>query len=306
MVLGLSVGYIVTFLLPRRLDPWLAARLTNVFMRRRPGNVRRTDETIRRGLGSRADSLDMAAVVRGFYARKFECAVGRTRGMHSRAWNPRIEVEGKEHVEAALAEGNGAVLWRMDMGDTMLLQHGVWQSGWPLVQLSSILHGVSGSRFGSRVGAPIYARPENAYLTERVRIPADWSIRYLPRLIRALEANQVVAILSEVNARQNVTAPVLEGSRPFPSGAPALAHRTGAALIPVASIREGRWRYRLRLGPPIEVDRSLPRRKATELAVAEFGHRLEAAISEHPGDYNGWWRLFVRSDIADSQTESDR
>jgi hypothetical protein len=60
------------------------------------------------------------------------------------------------------------------------------------------------------------------------------------------------------------------------------------------TVREGPWRYRVRLGPPIEVDRSLPRREATEQAVREFGRLLEAAMVAHPSDWNGWWRLRIR------------
>jgi len=298
--LGLVAGYLTTFLVPRRLDPWLATRLTDLFMRIRRGNVARTESLITNRLGSWAASFDMAAVTRGYYSGKFEYAVGRVRGMHPRAWDPQIEVEGGEHVEAALREGRGAILWRMDCGDTMLLQHAAWEQGWPLVQLSSAVHGVSDSQFGLRVGGPLYARPENAYLTERVRVPADWSFGYLPRLIRALHGNQVVAILGEVVARQNVVVSVLGGTRPLPTGAPALAHRTGASLIPAATVRDGRWRYRLKLGPPIDVDRSLRRREATDLALAEFGRRMEAVLVEHPGDWNGWWRLHVPSEAEDA------
>jgi len=289
--IALTAGYLATFLMPRRLDAWLAGRLAGAFMRLRRGNVGRTATTIGRGLGGRAASFDLMQVARDYYLGKFEYAVGRTRALHPGRWNPRIEVEGREYVDAALAEGHGAILWRMDMGDTLLLQRAAWQSGWPLVQLSSIIHGTKDSHLGARVVAPLFARAENAFLVERVRIPIDWSTGYLSRLVRALEANQVVAILGEVIGRQNIEVPVLAGSRPLPTGAPAIAHRTGATLIPAASFREGRWRYRVRLGPPIALDRSLPRREATEAAVREFGRRLEAAVAEHPADYNGWWLL---------------
>ncbi len=292
--LGLVGGYLATAVVPRRLDRWIAERLTALFLRLRPGNVERTASVLERGLGPRAEAFDMTEVARQFYAGKVEYALGRARGMHPRAWAPEIEVEGRAFVDAALAEGRGAILWRIDMTDTTVLQRAAWQSGWPLVQLSSQIHGVTDSRLGIRVAAPLYARPENAYLAERVRIPADWSVGYLPNLLRAVRANQVVAILGEVVARQNVTVAILEGARPIPTGGAAIAHRTGAALIPAATFREGPLRYRVQLGPPIEVDQSLPRREATELAVLEFGRRMEAAIAEHPSDWTGWWRLGYR------------
>ena len=159
----LVAGYLATFVITRRADPWLAERFTAAFMRLRSKNVTRTEATIRRALGPRAESIDLGAAVRSYYAGKFESAVGRVRGMHPRAWNPEIEVEveGREYVEEALKTGRGAILWRMNMGDTMHLQHGAWQNGWPLVQLSASAHGVGHNRFAYRVAAPLYARPEN-------------------------------------------------------------------------------------------------------------------------------------------------
>ena len=298
---GLAGGYLATFAIPGRLDPWIAQQLTRLFTRLRRKNVAATEATLRRAMGPRADAVDMTAAVENYYASKFESAVGRVRGMHPGAWRPRITVEGREHVDAALAAGRGAILWRMDMGDTLHLQRGAWESGWPLVQLSSQGHGVTNSRFGFRFGAPMYARPENVYLTERVMIPPDWSFGYLPRLVRALEANQVVAILGEVFSRQAILVPVFQGQRAVATGAPGLAHRTGAALIPAATFREGRWNYRVRLGPPIEVDRSIPRRPAIEEPTRKFGRMLEDAVAEHPGDYNGWWLLRYRRDGVDGE-----
>lgn len=299
---GLAAGYVATFALPRRLDPWLAERLTKLFLARRGKNVAATVATMRRALGSRGDSIDLIQAAANYYGSKYESAVGRVRGMHPRGWNPQIEVEGREHVDAALEAGHGAILWRMDMGDTLHLQRAAWQSGWPLVQLSSAGHGVSYSRLGFYVGAPLYARPENAYLAERVQVPDDWSYRYLPRLVKELAANRVVAILGEVIARQSIVVPLFEGGRAVATGAPAIAHRTGAALIPAATFREGRWKYRVRLGPPIEVDRSLPRRAATEQATLKFGEMLEDAVAESPGDYNGWWLMHFRAGTAATST----
>jgi lauroyl/myristoyl acyltransferase len=293
VTVGLLAGFVATLPVPRRLDPWLAGRLVSLFMRLQPRKVESAEATIRRGLGPRADQFDMAEVTRRFYEGKVEYALGRARGLWPRRWEPQIEVDGREYVDQALAEGRGAILWRIDMTDTTVLQRGAWQSGWPLVQLSSIIHGVTNSQLGMRVTAPLYARPENAYLVERVRIPADWSFGYMPQLLRALKANRVVAILGEVVARQNVTVSILEGTRPIPTGAPAIAHRTGAALIPAVTFREGPLQYRLQLGPPIEVDQSLPRREATEQAVLEFGRRIEQAVAAHPSDWLGWWRLHL-------------
>ncbi len=301
--LGLAIGYLATFAIPRRLDPWIAARLGSLFFRFRGKNVRATEAFIRRVCGPRASEFDAAAGARNYYLGKFEYAVGRVRGMHPRRWDPQIEVDGLEHVEAALERGNGAILWRADMADTLVLQRAMWQSGHPLVQLSSAGHGATNSDFSYRITAPLYARPENAYLRERVTIPPDWSYGYLPRLMRELKANRVVAILGELVGRQNVHVSVFGKTRVLATGAPAIAHRTGAALIPVATSREGPWRYRIRLGAPIEVDRSLPRRAALDGPTRAFARFIEDAVIENPGDYNGWWSLMFSA--ADIEAEED-
>jgi lauroyl/myristoyl acyltransferase len=304
--LGLIFGYLATFVTPRRLDPWIAHRLSSLFLRFRAKNVRATEAFIRRVCGPRAGEFDVAAAAQNYYRAKFEYAVGRVRGMHPRHWDPQIEVEGLEHLESALEHGHGAILWRTDMGDTLVLQRAMWQSGHPLVQLSSAGHGATNSYFSYRVTAPLYARAENAYLRERVTIPSDWSYGYLPHLMRELKANHVVAILGELVGRQNVHVSVFGKTRVLATGAPAIAHRTGAALIPVATSREGPWRYRIRLGAPIEVDRSVPRRTALDHPTRAYARFIEEAVIAHPGDYNAWWSLmFSASDLETNEGMRD-
>ena len=303
VALGLGAGYLAGFAVPRRLDPWLARRLRGLFGLIEGDRPARAAAKLRAVLGPEADRVDSAQAVEDYYVARAELIVARVRGMHRRAWNPTFSFEGREHVRAALDERRGAILWRMNLGDTLMLQHAAWESGWPLVQLSAAGHGAKRSWVGHRLAAPLYARAENAYLAERVVIPGDWTSHgYLPRLVRALERNQVVGIRSEVLARQNVPVPLFESRLALPTGAPGLAHRTGAALIPVYTLREGSWRYRAVFGPPIEVDRSISRRAYTERAIEEFGVRLREAILRAPGDYQGWWPLRL-PESADPETD---
>jgi len=201
-------------------------------------------------------------------------------------------LEGREHIDAALARGKGVILWDGHFAHAGLLTKvAVHRAGLTLVHLSHPRHGFSDTRFGMRVLNAIWRAAEAPYLEERVVLSLAGPVAAMRHLLERLAANAVVSISVRDTGSQPVFAPFLEGILPIATGAPDLAFRSGAALIPVFTVIDGAGNPVATAEPPIELPRDGPRRAAVEAAVAAYAARLERWVLRHPGQWFGWLNL---------------
>ena len=159
------------------------------------------------------------------------------------------------------------------------------------MHLSDAAHGApSRSRLGLRWTAPLYCRAEEPYLADRIVIPLDGSLGYMRALLERLRQNAVVSIVGENRGRNNAAVSILGREMELATGAPALAAKSGAALLTAHVVRLGSFHYRLVIHEPIEAERSSDRKEFVRQAAHEFARRLDARIAEHPVEWMGWLR----------------
>lgn len=285
---GLAGGALASFLVPSSLDAPAAAFLVRARQRFLPASLRRISAKMRRALPpGHLDDPGQAA--RNFWLMRLEDTFGRSRGVRRMGWRPQMRIDGLDRLEAALARGNGAILWGLRFGSATAMKQAFHYAGRPLVHLSRAEHGSpTTTRLGVGLAAPLYCRAENPYLRERVVIPLDRSPRYLQQLRLRLRENQCLSIFAEHTGRQNEVRRVLTADMQFAIGAPSLAWSEGAALLTASVHREGPVRYRVQIGEEIPVDRDIPRKRFAEEAVTEVARRLEDLILRHPSDWQGW------------------
>ena len=198
---------------------------------------------------------------------------------HPRGWRPDIRLEGREHLDRALGAGRGAIVWRAPfVFATLVTKMALHAAGYGLVHLSRLGHGYSPTRFGVRVLNPVRTRAEDRYLAERVVIGARPLQAAMRTLARRLAANRVVSIAAGAQGVKTCAAPFLGGELRVATGAPNLALRTGAPLLPVFTVREGPGRFLTVIEPPLEARARPPgasRRRRT------LSRRLVARIEHH-------------------------
>jgi lauroyl/myristoyl acyltransferase len=274
---------------PRRFDAAIARGLQSTAEKLFAARLRKLSETMARLLPEESRREDPRRIALDHYAMRLEDMWGRARGIGFQGWHPEIEIEGIEHVRAALARGRGAVVWSMRFSSATALKQAFHRAGLPLVHLSRVSHGASSAtRTGLGIVGSLYCRAENPYLAERVRIPMDGSVSYINTLRRHLRNNLCVNIFGEHTGRQNAPATVLGLRWPFALGAPSLAWSEDAALLTAYTLRTGSLRYHVVVDKEIPVDRSIGRREFARQAVVEFARRLETLIVSHPADWQGW------------------
>jgi len=171
-----------------------------------------------------------------------------------------VEVEGREHLERAVARGRGVILCSTHLGNWEL-------AAVVLAHWGYSLHAVAGVQL-SRWLTPA-VREAKAELAIHTVAPEDG----FRKLLRALEHNDLVALMVDGDVYSH-GAPVEFFGREtrWPSGPGVLAQRTGAQIICGYCERRGPGRFRIVMEPALD-PAVFPTTAALNAAVAATAER---------------------------------
>lgn len=292
VMVGIAILTPVAWLVPEtrwhRLTAGVAAAITGRGLAGTPALIRRLDRYF--GAEPPAPAATVAASALGHYV---DTTLQVLRGHRPGGWRPAVDLMGAEHLHAALERGRGAILWVSFFQYYGLISKiAVHRAGFAVSHLSHPRHGFSGSRFGMRVLNRIFTTIEDRHLRERVRLSIETPLPAMRTLARRLEANGVVSITAREAASQPAVVPFFASAIPVATGAPDLAHRTGAALLPLHTVLKPDGRYAVIIEPPLPPsDRSDDRRAFSEAAARLYARRLEAVVRRYPDQWRGWFHL---------------
>ncbi len=181
-----------------------------------------------------------------------------------------VRLEGWEHLERAHARGKGVLLISGHFGH--------WE-------LTALMVGYRGIRMG------LLSRPlDNRALQQMLLDVRLASGNYLiPKadamkgLMRALRAGDAIAFLIDQDAHEHGIAVPFFGRPASTTTTPArLALRTGAALVPVFTVRDSDGAHRIAFEPEIEIDAGAEPQAEIRRLTERMTERLERRIREHP------------------------
>lgn len=278
------------WILPERL--WAALARGRIRMAGQ-GAIRRTAKSVRDALGE-SGTARAEAIVRDLKAAVYEMRMQDLRGWRPGGWQPRMRLEGEEHLNAALARGRGAILWLapfvFNSGPTKIALH---DKGYRVSHLSSPKHGVSETQFGVKVLNRIRCIPEDRYLVDRIVFDSAAPSTAMRRMVRALKAGEVVSIVaSSTEGYEMINGSIFGGQLPVAVGGPRLAALTGAPLLPVFTVRDPKLGWRIAIEAPIDIPRDRASDERCIAAVAEFLHRSDPWVRQFPEQWRAWskWR----------------
>ncbi len=176
-----------------------------------------------------------------------------------------VEVVGREHLEAAVAKGHGAIFASSHIGN--------WELGAVVVaHWGYTLHAVAGVQL-SRWLAPAVRETKTELAIRTVSVEDGFR-----KLLRALDRNELIALMVDGDMyRHGVPVEFFGRETPFPAGPGVLSHRTGAPIICGYCERTGPGTFRIVLEPAID-----PADHATVQEVnAAVAHTIERHIREH-------------------------
>ena len=239
-----------------------------------------------------------ASIALDLQAAVYELRMQNLRCWRPGGWRPDIALQGEEHLVRAIERGNGAILWvahfAFNSGITKIALH---NRGHRVSHLSRPEHGFSKTRFGIACLNPVRCIPEDRHLAERIVYDRTAPSTAMRRMVRALQSGGVVSITAGAwEGNGLVDAPLLGGTLSLAVGAPRLALLTGAALLPVFSVRNAEQRLTTVIEAPIGLSRDSVPADACGDAAAEYLERHEPWIRQFPEQWRGWkeWRNAVR------------
>jgi len=196
-----------------------------------------------------------------------------------------IDVEGLEHLQAALAEGKGVVAVTGHIGNWELLAAYVAWKGFPV----------------AAVARRIYAERLNQLLVDfRARQGVETILRESPhsarQILKVLKSNAVLAMLIDQDTHApSVSVPFFGRLARTPAAAAALAIRRDLPAVAVFIQRRSEGGHRIVFHPRITIvpsgDRSADIRRLTSL----FNAAIESQIRRNPAEWVWWHRRWRRA-----------
>jgi len=213
---------------------------------------------------------------RGVYAH-FGTAMIDLLWMDGRGRDPvlaLVEVEGREHVEAALAQGRGALLVTGHIGNWEL--HGL-AHGWLFGAIGMIARPLDNPALDTRLCA-LRTQGGNAVIYKR---------KALATVLRMIREGRGVAVLIDQNVQEKDGIFVDFFGQPAATTtvASALALKTGCALVPSHAVLRPDGQYRLIYDPPLRWSPTGDRRADIAAITQELTRTIERWVRETPDQW---------------------
>ena len=223
------------------------------------------------------------------WANRYEEKFEYLRAWRPGGWNPKIDILGADHVANALAKGHGIVFWGSNFSfNNLLAMMAVHRLGLSVSRFSVPQHGFSNTRFGIRYLNRVCRDIENRYLSERYMVRPHEISAALQSLRDCLKANEAVYFAVGGRGRRTANAKFLDGSVILPTGPLAMAHATGAAMLPVYTLRVAPAAFEVTFGAPIDFPSSSVGNVDYTAAVQTYADMLTPFVLRDPGQWCGW------------------
>jgi phosphatidylinositol dimannoside acyltransferase len=199
-----------------------------------------------------------------------------------------VDWEGREHLDAALAQGRGVVLCTAHFGAKQLLQVALGHAGYAVNQINYHLPESNLSWAQARVSQRWRRRIEESIPCRFISAGA-----FMRDAFRCLRRNELLIVAADGAGIRELMDDSFQPRRflgramRFPTNYVSLAARTGAALLPVFAVRDGR-RHRLVFHPPLAAE--------GEQAVRDYVALLENHVRRRP-DLWEFWEEFQEGEL---------
>jgi KDO2-lipid IV(A) lauroyltransferase len=186
-----------------------------------------------------------------------------------------VTIDGREHLDAAMAGGRGALMAVPHMGSWDMAGSYAGALGYPISAVAE--------RFpGSLNGAVVSTRQRfglNVIMLGRSAVRA---------ITQALQANSIVALLCDLEQGPGIEVRFFGRRAIVPGGPAAIALKTGAPLIPAYQYVTSPGHHHVHLDPPL----ALRYGDTKESVMQRVVERLEVFIREHPDQWYAFRHMF--------------
>ena len=201
-----------------------------------------------------------------------------------------VEIKGREHLDAALAAGKGAILCSAHFGSYDSGFSVLHASGYPVTTIGRWQHNYTTSMSSAerRFWDLVYARPVRRHRQRPHIEPWPGRVEVAVQAAAALHANEVVTISIDAPLLDNdqaraVEVPFLGRRARLLPGVATLAQLTGAPVLMGFLYRATDYRHQV-----LEISAPLPAVGETATAFRRYAAEVSAAIASSPAHWRYW------------------
>ena len=261
--------------IPEAIAWTLAERLADDYWRRSPTDITIVQRNLTLALGRPVDAT--SPLVREVFRNFGRYFIEFFRG-HRILPHLELQIEGRHHLAAAAAPGRGVILLSAHLGNWELLGAViVWHLGVPLsaVALPHEDTRVDGlfNRQRARCGIEVIPLGEHAATS----------------CLRALRRGRFLGLLGDREfGETGIPVSVFGRLARLPRGPALLSVRAQAPMVPIFMLREGVWRFRIDIEPPIWPCGHITDDSSLQELMVSYAAALERSIHRAPTQ----WLLF--------------
>jgi KDO2-lipid IV(A) lauroyltransferase len=206
-------------------------------------------------------------------------------GYHFSPFLPSIKIEGKEHLDAALARGKGVIALGAHFGSFMLIGTRLAVEGYPFNLIVNV------GRFPKLWGRLAYYQAIVGQQTIPLK-PASTSIK---KSINCLHRNEILYIVADEQQRRGgLPVPFFGQVAYTPPGPAIFSLKTGAPILPMFVLRDDEWNRTLLIRSPLSFERTKDVKKDIERLTHQFTKAIEEIVRQYPNQWawlNRRWKL---------------
>jgi len=302
IVAFLPIQFLISWCAPQRLWPLIGRLLQPLTAYLYAKGARHAEQVIAATAGRQLDAGLIRNIPRQLALEEFIMMLQILRDYRPGGWRPTITLIGRQYLDLALKEGNGAILWvTYTNGARLIAKMAIQRGGYLVSHLSRPRHGLSSTKFGIKFLNWIQTTIEKRYVAERIVVEDREFQKAVRSLIARLRANKVISITVHRYATRPSAVPFLDGQIVLADGACRLSYITGAALLPVVAYRDGHDALKVEIGAPINTRQATTETTSVVAAHREYVARLERFVLAYPDQWRGWFQLSERNKFQPAQ-----
>ncbi len=218
---------------------------------------------------------------------------------HQHMTDENVRVEGREHLDQALAKGNGVILTGGHFGNFILMYHKLARMGYKTNVIMRRMRDDALEQYITQMRHEIgvhtvYDLPPKKCVVESLKV-----LRRNEILIILLDQNYGSAgrVFVDFFGRQAATA----------SGPVVFSLRTKAPILPIFCLGDGAdMRHKIIIEPELELEMGIDEQDTITRNVARITKLIEKYVSLYPHEWGGWIHKRWKSKPAAEQRIIDR
>lgn len=197
-------------------------------------------------------------------------------------------IEGREHLDAALARGKGAIVLIGHFGANQMIMPALGHAGYPMNQLSAPPPVWAEILRDTRT-TPLWEKVLERRWTLEQRLPVRHInvFRFLRPAYECLQRNEVLGLAFDGGGGKRwAKINFLSRNANISTQPIQLARKTGAAILPTVVVREpGERRHRIIVHPALDYQRHKDRLEEARINLQAFTDIFAEWVARHPAHY---------------------